>query len=100
MNPYVLEQLQNRANKDALPFVHCTAYQFAKLNQEQAAAYRTEMKEKAKSLGMLGTILLGAEGMNFFLSGSDEAVLEMVAYFENTADFKNMPYKISVSTFR
>ena len=97
MNQYVLKQLQNRVNKDTLPYVHCTAYQFAKLNPEQAAAYRVEMKEKAKSLGMLGTILLGAEGMNFFLSGSDDAVLEMVSYFEGTADFKNMPYKVSLS---
>jgi UPF0176 protein len=97
MNPYVVKQLKDRPNKDTLPFVHCTAYQFAKLSNDQAQAYRVEMKEKAKSLGMLGTILLGAEGMNFFLSGSDEAVLEMVTYFENTPEFKDMPYKVSFS---
>ena len=97
MNKYVVEQLKDRANKDALPFVHCTAYQFAKMTDKQVEIYRQEMKAKAKSLGMLGTILLGSEGMNFFLSGSDEAVLAMVAYFESTSEFQNMPYKISFS---
>jgi len=97
MNPYVVEQLKDRINKDTLPYVHCTAYQFAKLSDEELETYRVEMKAKGKALGILGTVLLGREGMNFFLSGTDEAVLEMVTYFENTPEFKDMPYKISFS---
>ena len=77
MNAYVTDMIVNREDKDTLPYVHITAYQFANLTDEQLQDYRVIMKEKAKSLGMLGTILLGHEGMNFFLSGTDEAALGM-----------------------
>ena len=81
MNTYVTQQLHQRSNSAELPFVHCTAYQFARFSKDELPALRAQMKEKAQSLEMLGTILLGQEGINFFLSGSDTAVLEMVSYF-------------------
>jgi UPF0176 protein len=97
MNAYVTDMIQNRKDKEALPYVHITAYQFANLTDEQLNDYRAMMKEKARSLGMLGTILLGHEGMNFFLSGSDEAALGIAELFESMPEFQDMPYKISFS---
>jgi len=52
--------------------LNISAYRFVPL--EDAQALRTRLLEDARALGLLGTILLAAEGINLFLAGRPGSV--------------------------
>ena len=62
---------------------------------------RDELREPFKSVcdevGLLGTILLSHEGINFFLSGSQSSIDLFIEYLEKDSRFINIPLKISYS---
>ena len=62
---------------------------------------RDELREPFKSVcdevGLLGTILLSHEGINFFLSGSQSSIDLFIEYLEKDLRFINIPLKISYS---
>ena len=62
---------------------------------------RDELREPFKStcdeVGLLGTILLSHEGINFFLSGKQSAVDHFLQYLESDERFQGIPLKISYS---
>ena len=62
---------------------------------------RDELREPFKSVcdevGLLGTILLSHEGINFFLSGSQSSIDLFIEYLETDLRFINIPLKISYS---
>lgn len=78
-------------------YTNTSAYKFVQLPIEQLPTLRIEMKEKAKSLSLKGTILLSEEGINLFLSGLSDKLAAFKAYLEKNIAFKNLPYKDSPS---
>ena len=62
---------------------------------------RDELREPFKTtcdeVGLLGTILLSHEGINFFLSGKQPAIDHFLIYLESDDRFKGIPVKISYS---
>ena len=62
---------------------------------------RDELREPFKSVcdevGLLGTVLLSHEGINFFLSGSQSSIDLFIEYLEKDSRFINIPLKISYS---
>tara|TARA_B100000214_G_scaffold164851_1_gene118202 strand:- start:6339 stop:7181 length:843 start_codon:yes stop_codon:yes gene_type:complete len=75
--------------------VNIAGYRFVELPD------RDELREPFKSVcddvGLLGTILLSHEGINFFLSGSQSSIDLFIEYLEKDSRFINIPLKISYS---
>lgn len=80
-----------------MSFINTSAYKFVHLLSEDLPVLREQMKEKAKSLELKGTILLSEEGINLFLSGLPENLEAFKAYLEAQDAFKGLPYKDSPS---
>ncbi len=80
-----------------MSFVNTSAYKFVHLPEAQLPVLQAQMKAKAKSLDLKGTILLSEEGINLFLSGAPEHLGAFKAYLEKNTAFQDLPYKDSPS---
>ena len=75
--------------------VNIAAYRFVSL--DGLSELRAWLKEKCRSLGLKGTILLAPEGINLFLAGTPQAIDDFAAYLEADSRFAGMEYKRSLS---
>ncbi len=80
------------------PFVNIAGYRFAALDDRDAL--REPFRNTCKELELLGTILLSMEGINFFLSGTQDAIDGFVDFLEKDERFIDIPLKISYSAER
>jgi Predicted sulfurtransferase len=80
-----------------LPYVHLSGYKFKRFSEDELSQLRSNLKQNAIKLQIKGTILLGLEGLNFFLSGKDHAIEEMAQYLQTQTDIDDLPYKINYS---
>lgn len=80
-----------------MSFINTSAYKFVHLPVDHLPILRVQMKEKAKSLELKGTILLSEEGINLFLSGTPEHLAAFKSYLEENKAFTGLPYKDSPS---
>ena len=82
----------------AEPFVNVAGYRFVDLPDRDEL--RQPFRNKCESLGLLGTILLSHEGINFFLSGKQDAIDGFLDHLERDERFIDIPLKISYSEER
>ena len=75
--------------------VNIAGYRFVDLPDRDAL--REPFKSTCDKVGLLGTILLSHEGINFFLSGKQSAVDHFLQYLESDERFQGIPLKISYS---
>ncbi|MFL2965425.1 MAG: rhodanese-related sulfurtransferase [Candidatus Thalassarchaeaceae archaeon] len=75
--------------------VNIAGYRFVDLPDRDAL--RAPFKSACDEAGLLGTILLSHEGINFFLSGSQAGIDQFVEYLENDERFVDIPVKLSYS---
>mgnify|MGYP003324998346 FL=1 len=61
---------------------------------------RQPFRDVCYKLGLKGTILIANEGINFFLSGTQESVDDYLAFIEQDVRFQNIPLKISYSDYQ
>ena len=75
--------------------VNIAGYRFVDLPDRDNL--RAPFKSTCDEVGLLGTILLSHEGINFFLSGKQFAIEHFLNYLESDNRFKGIPIKISHS---
>ena len=80
----------------AKQYVNTAGYRFVDLPDRDAL--RQPFKDVCQELGLLGTILLSTEGINFFLSGSQGAIDGFTEYIEKDERFAGMSQKVSYSS--
>ena len=56
---------------------------------------RQPFRDICSKLDLKGTILIANEGINFFLSGTQDSIDDYLAFIEEDARFQNIPLKIS-----
>jgi len=61
---------------------------------------RQPFRDICDKLNLKGTILIANEGINFFLSGTQESVDDYLAFIEQDVRFQNIPLKISYSDYQ
>ena len=76
-------------------FVNIAGYRFVSLPDRDEL--RAPFQEECKRLGLLGTILLSKEGINFFLSAKQDAVDGFIKFLESDERFAGIKIKISYS---
>ena len=79
----------------AASFVNIAGYLFVALPDRDEL--REPLRQRCQSLGLLGTILLSHEGINFFLSGKQEAIDGFLDHLERDERFIDIPIKVSYS---
>lgn len=72
-----------------------SAYKFIAL--QKIKTLQVLLKAKCESLELLGTILLGSEGMNLNLAGSEAAIQQVINYIHDMPEFSGMVFKSSYS---
>lgn len=80
-----------KKNGKEVEFVHISTYKFVPI--EDPKSFREELKEKTKEI--VGTILVGKEGINLFLSGLKEDAQKFKDYLSSKKDFSDCWWKIS-----
>jgi UPF0176 protein len=73
------------------------SYKFTALNE--LSQLRKTLYDQCLFLGLKGTILLSAEGINLSLAGLPLAIAEFKAYLQQNPSFADMSYRDSVSSF-
>ena len=61
---------------------------------------RQPFRDICSKLDLKGTILIANEGINFFLSGTQDSIDDYLAFIEEDARFQNIPLKISYSDYQ
>ena len=61
---------------------------------------RQPFRDTCQRLNLKGTILIANEGINFFLSGTQESIDEYLEFIQEDVRFHNIPLKISYSDYQ
>lgn len=72
---------------------HISFYRFVQL--DDAPAFATQLREQARSLGLLGSVLVASEGLNGMLAGPASALDALEGMLQADARFQGMPFKRS-----
>mgnify|MGYP000046820712 CR=1 FL=1 len=91
--------LPERSQQEQLinPFVHASGYRFAHVPADALQANRERLLETAKSLSLKGSLLLGKEGLNMYVSGRDDAIRAFQEHLNTYPYFKDFSLKWSFS---
>ena len=77
--------------------VNISGYRFVTLKAEQLPLMKEQLLVKAKQCSLKGTILLSSEGINAFLSGTDEQMNTFLCFLHQYEPFESMTFKKSYS---
>jgi UPF0176 protein len=66
-----------------MSFLNISCYQFCCVEEGRLAEMRQEMLQHALSVNVKGTILLSAEGINFFIAGREKDVSSQLEYINS-----------------
>ena len=77
------------------PVLNISAYRFVALDDPQAL--REQLLRQAGGLGLLGTVLLAAEGINLFMAGAPEAIRAFLEWLRTDPRFAGLHAKESWS---
>lgn len=80
-------------------YCNIAAYQFICLTFEELPILCKQLHDRASELKLMGTILLGQEGINLFLAGQQDAITCFQVYLKENSPFSALPYKYSYSQF-
>lgn len=75
--------------------VNIAGYRFVDLPDRDAL--RAPFKSACDDAGLLGTVLLSPEGINFFISGAQAGIDQFVEFLESDSRFVDIPLKVSYS---
>ena len=76
----------------AQPFVNIAGYRFVDLPDRDEL--RQPFRDVCEKNGLLGTILLSTEGINFFICGDQKGVDAFVDYLEDDERFTGIQLKV------
>jgi predicted sulfurtransferase len=76
-------------------FVNIAGYRFVPISDREEM--RWPLRDLCVDLELKGTILLSEEGINFFLSGSQESVDNFIGHMNEDERFREIPLKTSYS---
>jgi len=77
------------------PFFNIAGYRFVAIPDR--VEMRFPLRDFCVDLDLKGTILLSGEGINFFLSGQEDATDQFIARLDGDERFRNIPLKVSRS---
>jgi UPF0176 protein len=77
------------------PVLNISAYRFVALDDPRAL--REQLLRQAGGLGLLGTVLLAAEGINLFMAGAPEAIRTFLEWLRTDSRFAGLHAKESWS---
>lgn len=80
--------------------LNIAAYQFVSLTRKQIEILRLDLKKKALACSLKGTVLLSQEGINLFLAGLEEKILEFQKILGEYPEFNALNYRQSWSEFQ
>lgn len=80
-----------------MKFINTSAYKFVSIPESEFSSLRQALKEKADACQLKGTILLSAEGINSFLSGTRENIDAYKDFLNSHPLFDGMEFKESES---
>ena len=79
-------------------FVNIAGYRF--IDFDDWKEWRAPLQELCHNHGIKGTVLLSENGINFFLAGSESAVKEYICFIEKDERFREIPLKVSHSSYQ
>ena len=94
----VVESVSISSTLEKGTFVNIAGYRFIDLPDRDRL--RAPLLEHCLELGLKGTVLLSPNGINFFLSGTQESVDEYVAHLEKDERFQDISLHISYSEYQ
>ena len=80
---------------NALPILNISTYRFVPL--DDLPALRQRLFDTAQARGLLGTVLIAAEGINLFIAGPHAAVNDWLQLLREDPRFADLPAKESES---
>ena len=83
-----------------LPIVNIAGYRFVAICEESLLMMRENLKAKAVTCALKGTILLSTEGINSFLAGTREHIDSFVAHLKNIPEFSAITFKESFTDYQ
>lgn len=83
-----------------LSIINISSYRFVQLSSDILPKLQISLKAKAKELGLKGTVLLSAEGINLFISGENVAISAFQNFLNTYSYFHNLEFKKSFSNFQ
>ncbi len=78
-----------------MPVLNVSAYKFVSISDIDTL--RQQLRERANSLALKGTILLAPEGINFFIAGPEDPVRQFLARLTEDPRFAGLESKLSWS---
>jgi UPF0176 protein len=80
-----------------MKYLNISCYKFVDLSALDLPLLQIQLKEKAQSLSLKGTILLSHEGINFFLAAPAEDIYTFTNYLSKMPEFADLWLKESYS---
>jgi len=83
-----------------LSIINISGYRFIRLENGFLSELQTTFKKETQRLRLKGSILLSREGINLFLAGEREAIIDFQALLNRFLCFQNLDFKESLSDFQ
>eukprot|EP01059_Diplonema_ambulator_P031022 TRINITY_DN556_c1_g1_i1.p3 TRINITY_DN556_c1_g1~~TRINITY_DN556_c1_g1_i1.p3 ORF type:complete len:280 (+),score=-43.46 TRINITY_DN556_c1_g1_i1:8118-8957(+) len=80
--------------------VNTSGYKFVSIEEASLLSLKKDLLESANALSLKGTILLGTEGINCFLSGKSADIETYLAFLAKYPAFSDIPHKRSYSEYQ
>ena len=81
----------------SLAMINVSAYKFVPLDADRLPQLKNELVTCMREIGLKGSILIGTEGVNFFISGDREQIDAGYKVMASYPEFTDLPYKESPS---
>jgi UPF0176 protein len=81
----------------SLAMINVSAYKFVPIDSSRLPQLKNELVTRMREIGLKGSILIGTEGVNLFISGNRQQVDAGYAVMNSYSDFTDLPYKESPS---
>ena len=90
---------QNSNQSSKKEYLVSAFYKFKKLQKEELPELKQKIEKKAEELKIRGLFLLGTEGVNSTISGTDEGCKEFRNFIANDTTVGSLTNKDSISTY-
>ena len=76
-----------------MDILNLSAYQFVRLPAESLPDLRVALRERARYLGLKGTILISPEGINLFLAAEESAIRDYQQFLRGYDAFSDLWFR-------